>query len=166
MYVFEEKRMIPKREFQKLWRKLKNLCMTFDKRCQPKFISYQQQCKHIKENFRYDEVHDIRNFVRNNLVMEDESLKQHVIQWRFMQFSFLLIILQYYIRGKTERMTQLALTLKNGLTTRSWRIMRDNFVEGLTFSNFLILLIPLTELAYFHNGTNMISFWVFSILEI
>lgn len=44
--------------------------------------------------------------------------------------------------------------------------MRDNFVEGLTFSNFLILLIPLTELAYFHNGTNMISFWVFSILEI
>lgn len=80
MYVFEEKRMIPKREFQKLWRKLKNLCMTFDKQCQPKFISYQQQCKHIKENFRYDEVHDIRNFVRNNLVMEDESLKQHVIQ--------------------------------------------------------------------------------------
>lgn len=122
VYVFEEKRMIPKPEFKKLWRKLKNLCRTFDRRCRPKLISYQQQCKHIKENFRYNEVHDICNLVRNHWEMEDESLKQHVIQLRCMKFCFLLIILQYYFRGKTVRMTQLVLTLhlvKNPLTTRS-----------------------------------------------
>nr|XP_034332381.1 uncharacterized protein LOC117691130 isoform X2 [Crassostrea gigas]XP_034332382.1 uncharacterized protein LOC117691130 isoform X2 [Crassostrea gigas] len=85
VYVFEEKRMIPKPGFKKLWRKLKNLCRTFDRRCCPKLISYQQQCKHIKENFRYNEVHDICNLVRNHWEMEDESLKQHVIQLRCIQ---------------------------------------------------------------------------------
>lgn len=40
VYVFEEKRMISKLGFKKLWRKLKNLCRIFDRRCCFKFILY------------------------------------------------------------------------------------------------------------------------------
>lgn len=140
MYLFEEKRMIPKREFKKLWRKLRNLCRTFDRRCLPKLMPYRQQCNHIQENFRYEEVHNICNLVKNCWEMEDECLKQDVIQLRCMQFSFLWILLQY-IRGKAVKLTQffnsIPLHLVKNLirTRRSW-MLRTILLNLFPFQTF------------------------------
>lgn len=94
LYVFEDRRMIPKKEFQTLWKKVKLISRMLDKACLPKLIPYHQQTKNIKMNYRYGQEEDICRGMKEQWDRETESLKEEVIKLRCTEFilKFILIL--------------------------------------------------------------------------